>query len=128
MNSLRKKADKALDTSKLEIELEQVESKMNAVSELAKQSIARPIKEAQSAYDEYASEFNNLQKKHGLLYDQIQDQKQQSSRIHKYYDELEQMNNLYTEFDEHSFASLVDHATVYKDGRIVFTFKDGTRV
>lgn len=128
LNSLRKKTDKAMDTTKLEVQLKQVESEMNTVSELAKKSIARPIKEAQSTYDKYASEFNNLQKKHSLLSDQIQDQKQQNSRIHKYYDELEQMNKLYTEFDENSFASLVERATVYKDGRIVFTFKDGMKI
>ena len=42
--------------------------------------------------------------------------------------ELSEMEELPLEFDVKLFHSLVDYATVYHDGRVVFTFRNGAEV
>lgn len=42
--------------------------------------------------------------------------------------ELSELEELPLEFDVKRFHSLVDYATVYHDGRIVFQFRNGTEI
>ena len=128
LNTLKATTNEVMDTTSLEAELKELETEMAIVTELAKKSIAQPITETQTAFDDYALRLKEMQKRHAELYEQIQDKKQRNSQIQLYYKELEQTNEFFTEFDSYSFAYLVDHATVYKDGRIVFTFRDGTEL
>ena len=43
-------------------------------------------------------------------------------------DTLNNQSELVTEFDEELWYSTVDSVTVYKDMRMVFTFRDGRQV
>ena len=42
--------------------------------------------------------------------------------------ELSELDSLPLEFDTKLFHSLVDYAMVYHDGRMVFTFRNGTEI
>jgi len=42
--------------------------------------------------------------------------------------ELSELDSLPLEFDTKLFHSLVDYATVYHDGRMAFTFRNGTEI
>lgn len=42
--------------------------------------------------------------------------------------ELSKLDSLPLEFDTKLFHSLVDYATAYHDGRMVFTFRNGTEI
>ncbi len=41
---------------------------------------------------------------------------------------LEEVRELLVDFSEKLFRRLVDYATVYSDGRVVFTFRNGVEV
>lgn len=41
---------------------------------------------------------------------------------------LEEVRELSVDFSEKLFHRLVDYATVYSDGRVVFTFRNGVEV
>ena len=49
-------------------------------------------------------------------------------RIEQFPDTLRRSGNLVTEFDERMWNALVESLTVYSYARVVFTFKDGTKV
>ena len=76
----------------------------------------------------HGAKISELQKQHQELSDSIADIKHRKGLINQYHKELEKQENPITEFDENMFNSLVDHGTVFPDGRIIFTFNDGSEI
>lgn len=50
------------------------------------------------------------------------------TKMAMFLDRLTGCGNLVTEFDEEIWYSTVDSVTVYKDGRMVFAFRDGKKI
>lgn len=110
-------------------ELASVEQEMTLVSELANRSIKKPVTstngEGSSEYDELAQRFEALHKRHDELKAEITERNRRRGMLKAYFKELSNQEELITEFDEYLFSFMIDHATVYPDKHIEFTFKDG---
>ena len=113
---------------------QEVLQEMEVVSELTQKYIMENSQTAQNQ-DEYNAHYNalveryeKLQKKSLLL------QKQKSERLAKrdliggFILELSKCKELLTEFDEQLWIVAVDKVTVFQDGGLVFSFKDGTEI
>lgn len=60
--------------------------------------------------------------------DEILEQFARKEKIRRFLDELRQMNNLVTEFDEKLWHATVENVTVNLDKSLTFMFRDGTRI
>lgn len=60
--------------------------------------------------------------------DEILEQSSRKEKIRRFLDELRQMNNLVTEFDENLWHATVELVTVHLDKTLSFTFRDGTEI
>ena len=84
------------------------------------------------SYDEkYAAllkKYEAARSKHEGYREEILEKKVRRERIEQFLDTLRRSRNLVTEFDEGMWNALVESLTVYSYARLVFTFKDGTKV
>lgn len=85
--------------------------------------------------DEYNEHYNALVERYNKeKAKSISLQKQKEERLAKrdligeFMIELSKRKELLTEFDENLWVSIIDKVTVFHDGRVVFTFKDGTKI
>ena len=110
-------------------ELASVNQEMALVSEMANRSLHKPVLssdgEGSSDYDDLVQKYEALHKRHDELEAEIAERDRRRGMLKAYFKELSQQENLITEFDESLFSFMIDHATVYPDKHIVFTFKDG---
>lgn len=60
--------------------------------------------------------------------DEILEQNARKEKIRRFLDELRQMNDLVTEFDENLWYATVEMVTVNPDKSLTFVFRDGTRI
>lgn len=60
--------------------------------------------------------------------DEILEQSARKEKIRRFLDELRQMNDLVTEFDEKLWHATVEMVTVNPDKSLTFIFRDGTRI
>jgi hypothetical protein len=85
-------------------------------------------REYRQQYEELTRQYEDLKAK----YEELQDRRKQMNETAIIFGgmlfELWELEDVPVTFEESLWHTLVDHATVYADERIVFRFKDGTEV
>ncbi len=122
------------DCSAIDAELEAVSSEMEAtaglIQKLVDENATRKLDQHdyRKKYDGYASRYTALESR-------MDSPEKERERKEIRYDifsgflfELSELDSLPLEFDTKLFRSLVDYATVYHDGRMVFTFRNGMEI
>ena len=119
------------DCTALDTELEDLRQEIEVVTELTQRCIQENAKSAQSQ-EEYAERYNGYvarYEKARTRVDALQEQKKQrqakADAIGRFMFELSERGDAITEFDERLWLAVVEKATAYHDGRLVFTFQNG---
>ena len=79
-------------------------------------------------YDNYIERYDKAKKRLDTLREQRQMQELKGDILSGFLFELGELYELPMVFKEATWDALVDHVTVHTDGRVVFTFKNGTEV
>ena len=120
-----------LDIAALDVDSNRTLQEMDVVAGMIQQMINE---NASKAADQatYAERYNSLVDRYEKLqaeYDSLQQQKErrqiQAEAIGKCLDALEELDLLDITFTDALWNTVVDHVTVYADGRLVFHFKNG---
>lgn len=122
------------DCTEIDEKQQAVLQEMEVVSELTRKYITENSRTAQNQ-DEYNAHYNGLveryeklQKKSFSLQKQKEERLAKCNLIGGFILELSRCKELLTEFDEQLWIAAVDKVTVFKDGRLLFAFKDGTEI
>lgn len=121
------------DTSVLEKEKIELEEELNIVAEQVNECINENARKVQNQ-DEYEIRYTSLVNRFNTTKVRLDEIKQtmiekQSKRdeVEDFIKELEKQK-LMTEFDKNVWLSMVDYLTVHHDGKIEFTFLDGSKI
>ena len=122
------------DCTEIDGKQQEVLQEMEVVSELTRKYITENSRTAKDQ-DEYNAHYNalveryeKLQKKSFSLQKQKEERLAKRDLIGGFILELSKCKELLTEFDEQLWIAAVDKVTVFHDGRLVFSFKDGTEI
>ena len=119
------------NTVDLDTAMQQSQEAMKAAAGLMQEHIKKNASVAQSQ-DAYAlkterieKRYNEAQKQLNELEAETENRKRRGKELKKFIAELAKQPQALSEWDERLWVTLLDSATVYHDGRIVFSFKDG---
>lgn len=122
------------DCTEIDEKQQAVLQEMEVVSELTRKYIMENSRTVQNQ-DEYNAHYNalveryeKLQKKSFSLQKQKEERLAKRDLIGGFILELSKCKELLTEFDEQLWIAAIDKVTVFQDGRLVFSFKDGTEI
>lgn len=122
------------DTSELEKQLADAETEMALFAEMVQEAVSENAHKAQDQ-KAYAEKYNSLVSRyeeqknlHDELSDRIAAVKANDKQMEEFIRELQELDGAVNEFDENLWSSLVDHITVMKDRKVIFTFKGGTEI
>ena len=79
-------------------------------------------------YDGYVSRYAALESRMDSLEQERKEREFKYDIFSGFLFELGEIHELPLAFDDRLFYQLVDYATVYSDGRVVFTFRNGTEI
>ncbi len=134
LENCRMMQDILTDCSEIDEKQQAVWQEMEIVAELTRKYIMENSVTAQNQ-DEYNEHYNALVERYNReKAKSLSLQKQKEERLAKrdliggFMLELSRRKELLTEFDDNLWVSIVDKVTVFHDGRVVFTFKDGTKI
>jgi DNA invertase Pin-like site-specific DNA recombinase len=120
--------------SEIEKEKNDVLQEMMIVAEITRKFITENSQTTQNQ-DEYNIRYNDLlaryekeEKKLKILQKQKEERLAKRELIGGFMAELSTHKKILTEFDEKLWVAVIDHATVFHDGNMVFHFKDGTEI
>lgn len=122
------------DTSELEKKLTDAETEMVLLAEMVQEAVSENAHKAQDQkayaekYNGLVSRYDEQKKLHDELTDRIASVKANDKQMEEFITELQNLDGAVTEFDENLWSSLVDHVTVMKDKKLVFTFKGRTEI
>lgn len=122
------------DCSEIDAKQKAVLQEIEIVAELTRKYIMENSITAQNQ-DEYNEHYNALVERYNKeKAKSLSLQKQKEERLAKrdliggFMIELTKHKELLTEFDENLWVSIIDKATVFHDGKVIFEFKDGTKI
>ena len=122
------------DCSAIYAELEKLRQEIEVVTELTQRCIQENARNVQSQ-EEYAERYNGYVARYDAAkakLDALQQKKDQrlveAENIGGFMFALSERDCELTEFDEGLWLSVVERATAYHDGRLVFTFQNGTEI
>ena len=84
--------------------------------------------ECNERYNALVERYNKEKAKSLFLQKQKEERLAKRDLIGEFMLELFKRKELLTEFYDNLWVSIIDKATVLHDGRVVFTFKDGTKI
>jgi DNA invertase Pin-like site-specific DNA recombinase len=120
--------------SEIEKEKNDVLQEMMIVAEITRKFITENSQTTQNQ-DEYNIRYNDLlaryekeEKKLKILQKQKEERLAKRELIGGFMAELSTHKKILTEFDEKLWVAVIDHATVFHDGNMMFHFKDGTEI
>ena len=122
------------NTADLETERDKLARERQVVSEMAKNAIrknaaiAQDQNEYQKRYDELVKQYEDTKAAYEKKVEQIESMTARNSLLNSFSKELRKQENIFTEFDEVLWGSLVDFMTVHSKEDIEVTFKDGTTI
>ena len=126
--------DDLFSTDALEAERSELQNEMAVTAELIQKCIeenarvALDQKEYQERYEGLVGRFDTAKARFEEVSELASDKKARRELVETFIAELEQQDGLIAEFDERLWLSLVDHATVYSETDVRFTFKNGAEV
>lgn len=122
------------DCTEIDEKQQAVLQEMEVVSELTRKYITENSRTAQNQ-DEYNAHYNGLveryeklKKKSLLLQKQKEERLAKRDLIGGFILEFSKCKEMLTEFDEQLWIAAIDKVTVFQDGRLVFSFNDGTEI
>ena len=122
------------DTSELEKELEKLQVEHDSIRNRMHSYIEENKREIQDQgeynrrYCEMAAELKKSETQLNQIKDKILEQSARKEKIRRFLDELRQMNDLVTEFDDNLWNATIELVTVHMDKTLTFTFRDGTEI
>ena len=88
----------------------------------------RRIRANTGADDDLIARFETLQTKQAALQKERAERERKADVLSKFLFELTELNELDVEFSPQRWNAIVDHLTVHGDGRLVFSFQNGSNV
>ena len=126
--------DHLTNCSAIDVELDELLREIAVVTELTQRCIQENARSAQSQ-EEYAERYNGYvarYEKAKAKVDALQEQKKQRQAradiIGEFMFAVHEREAGVTEFDNALWLAVVQKATVYHDGRLVFTFQNGLEI
>ena len=132
--NVREELRRLTDTTALEEQKRTLMDEMNVVAEMTNDLIAENARvaqdqeEYQKRYDALVARYETAEKKHDAIDERIRDQGARHKLMAHFADTLESMPSPVTEFSEAAWGALADHVTVYVDGSIGVTLKNGMEI
>ena len=122
------------DTSALDDECDSLNEEITVVAELVKACVRENASTAQSQ-EEYAKKYNGLlaryEKATARLAEVTAEKERklnQDRELRLFIEELKKQPLVLEEWDERLWIAMIDKATVFRDGRITFRFKNGREI
>ena len=85
-------------------------------------------KEYQNRYDELASRYDGVKAEHDKVAGQIATLVSTKTAAQQFISTLHELPQKVPKFNPETWGKLLDHATVYTDGSIRFTFRNGIQI
>ena len=118
----------------LDADIEALEEELEVVSELVNQCVKENATTAQSQ-DEYTKKYNSLVRRYERASKALQKTTEERQRklerdrqLRIFVGTLREQPLVVSKWNAELWITLLDTATVYHDGRIVFLFKNGTTI
>lgn len=122
------------DITTLDAELDSLNEEITVVAELVKACVRENASTAQSQ-EEYAKKYNGLLARYEKATARLAEvaaekerKRNQDREIRLFMEALKKQPLVLEEWDERLWIAIVDRATVFRDGRIVFRFKCGSEI
>ena len=122
------------DCAVIDTEMEELHQEIEVVTELTQRCIHENARSAQSQ-DEYAERYTGYVARYDVAKAKLNTlQKEKGQRLAKaeaiggFIFELSEYTEAISEFNEGLWLALVEKATAFHDGRLVFTFQNGTEI
>jgi hypothetical protein len=125
---------KLFDCKDLDSKQDRLEDELEMTTEMMRRCIEENSVKAQDQaeyiqrYDFYSQKYEKLKKKLDALLAERQRRKEHYDLLGGFIDMLRQHDQMPLVFDVGLWVGTVDHATVYNDHRVVFTFKGGVEI
>ena len=126
--------DRLFDTADLEKEMTDMQTELSVVAELMDRAIFENSKIIQNQ-DEYQKKFDALIERQNKAKDRIDeikvmlnDKKRRYNAINNYFEKLNSMDGVVTEFDSDCFTTMVECIKANSEDDIKVVFKDGTEI
>lgn len=118
------------DCVTIEKEMESASSEMEVVTGLIVENATQKLNQNdyRRKYEGYVNKYAALESRMDSLKKDWESREIKFDIFSRFLFELSELEELPLEFDVKRFHSLVDYATVYHDGRIVFQFRNGTEI
>lgn len=122
------------DSGAIDEEITAKNSEAEVLIEMNRKHIAENATAAQNqkAYknrqDELVTKCNDVSKRITELKAEKEARKKQHTVLSAFVDTMERQHGTLTEFSESLWLAVVEKATVYADGRLVFTLMNGTEI
>ncbi len=123
---------KALDTAELKAQQQELLSKMEVLNGIIQQmirhnaAVAQDQTEYNKRFDALSQKFKEAEAKKDAVAQQISDIRDRRGTMEDFLRILKQQDGEVTAFSEKLWCGLLDYATAYADGRLTFTFKNGS--
>ena len=121
------------DHTEIDAELRAIVEEMEVVAGLIEKSIATNAitaldqLEYAKTYESLTERYGALQKRYSALTRQRAEKEYKADVLSGFLFEIGEYDVLDTEWSDSRFHAIVDHITVYNDGRLVFTFRNGSK-
>ena len=122
------------DCKAIDREMDEVRSEMEVttglIQRLIDENATRKMdqNDYRKRYDGYVSRYAALESRMDGLEKERKEREFKYDIFSGFLFELGEIHELPLAFDDRLFYQLVDYATVYSDGRVVFTFRNGTEI
>ena len=123
---------KTLDTTELETQQQELLSEMEVLNGMIQQmilqnaTVAQDQTEYNQRFDALSQKFKEAESKKDAVAQQISDIRDRRGTMEDFLRILKQQDGEVTAFSEKLWCGLLDYATAYADGRLTFTFKNGS--
>ena len=134
INNVRDEIARLTDTKMLEKNLASSMEEMNVVAEMINDLIAensrvaQDQKEYQKRYEALTDRYEEAEKKHEAAEEKIKDKRARKMQMEQFIKELNALPTNITEFSPSAWGALVDFVTVYADGEIGVTLRNGMEI
>ena len=122
------------DLTDLQAEQARLHGEMELLSGMMEESIrqnatvALDQAEYQKRFDNMSQRFDTVKQQHSDVTDRISDMKSRKGEMMDFLKLLKKQEDEVTVFSEGLWTGLLDYATVFADGRMTFTFKNGQTI
>ena len=120
------------DHTAIDAELQKLTEKLEIVAHMIENTIATNVitaldqLEYAKTYESLTERYQALQKRYTALTRQRAEKEYKADILSGFLFEIGEYDVLDTEWSDSRFHAIVDHITVHNDGRLIFTFRNGS--